>query len=91
MGPSATPGSRATAVRCAETLWRRCHRRLIADTAALVFEASSATSVTTVGSPHRLTDRARLDGSGGIAYDGGLGRSSPDDPEPSARDDGYRM
>jgi len=50
-----------------------------------------ATSVTTVGSPHRLTDRARLDGSGGIAYDGGLGRSSPDDPEPSARDDGYRM
>lgn len=60
------------AVMCAETLWWRCHRRLIADAATLLFGAA----VCHLGhdgrlSPHRLTDGVRRDGHGSLVYDVG--------------------
>jgi hypothetical protein len=59
-----------TAVMCAETLWWRCHRRLIADAATGIFGAG----VRHLGydgrlSPHRLTEGLRRDRRGGILYD----------------------
>ena len=60
-----------TTIMCAESLWWRCHRRLIADAAALCYGAE----VVHLGhdarrSPHRLTDGVRLDcGSGKLIYD----------------------
>jgi uncharacterized protein (DUF488 family) len=55
---------------CAETLWWRCHRRLIADAATLCFDAE----VRHLGhngrlSAHRLTEGVRVDGEGGLVYD----------------------
>lgn len=51
-------------IMCAESLWWRCHRRLIADAAVLLYGAA----IQHLGhdgrqSPHRLTDGVRLDGS----------------------------
>jgi uncharacterized protein (DUF488 family) len=59
-------------VMCAETLWWRCHRRLIADAAVLLF----AVEVRHLGqdgrlSEHRLTEGVRVDGRGGLVYDAG--------------------
>lgn len=62
-----------TAAMCSETLWWRCHRRLIADAAVLVAGAA----VRHLGhdgrlSPHRVTEGARLvtvDGAAGLRYD----------------------
>ncbi|MGH9079520.1 MAG: DUF488 family protein [Acidimicrobiales bacterium] len=63
------------AVMCAETLWWRCHRRLIADAATLLHGADvqhlSRDGRTSV---HRLTDGVRLDGRGGVVYDAGQAR-----------------
>lgn len=62
-----------TTVMCSESLWWRCHRRLIADAATL----QMGLDVVHIGhdgrlSEHRLTDTARLDtGSGLVVYDGG--------------------
>jgi uncharacterized protein (DUF488 family) len=54
---------RRTAVMCSETLWWRCHRRLIADAAALVHDVRvlhvdgrGATEA------HRITETAHRDG-----------------------------
>jgi len=59
-----------TAVMCAETLWWRCHRRLIADAATLAFEADVA-HLAPGGKrgPHRLTEGARLAADGQVIYD----------------------
>ena len=56
-------------VMCAESLWWRCHRRMIADASVLLCEAE----VHHIGhdgrlSPHKLTDGARVDEGGGIVY-----------------------
>ncbi len=64
--------ARLTAVMCSETLWWRCHRRLVADAAVL----ARGTEVLHLGhdgriSPHRLTDGARLAG-GQVRYDLGM-------------------
>ncbi len=63
------------AVMCAETMWWRCHRRLIADAATLLSGAEvrhlnhgGRTSL------HRLTDGVRVDGRGGLVYDAGQAR-----------------
>ncbi len=61
-----------TAIMCAETLWWRCHRRLIADAAVLLCRAS----VWHLGhdgrlTAHQLTDGVRRDASGCLVYDGG--------------------
>lgn len=58
-------------VMCSESLWWRCHRRLIADAATLRFQAE----VIHIGhdgrhSPHRLTEGVRLDPvEGQLIYD----------------------
>lgn len=68
-----------TTVMCAESLWWRCHRRLIADAAVLVHHAD----VRHLGhdgklTDHRPTEGARLDGHR-VVYDGGQARLSPAD------------
>ncbi len=60
--------ARPTAAMCAETLWWRCHRRLVADAAVLLFGAE----VRHLGhdgrvSAHQLTEGARLGNVGGVA------------------------
>jgi len=65
---------RRCAVMCAETLWWRCHRRLIADAAVLA--GVTVVHLLDVGraDPHRLTEGVRARGDGRPIYDGG---SSP--------------
>jgi uncharacterized protein (DUF488 family) len=62
---------RPTAVMCAETLWWRCHRRLVADAAVLLH----GVEVVHLGhdgrlGPHRPTEGARVE-DGRLRYDGG--------------------
>lgn len=63
-------GERNVAIMCSETLWWRCHRRLISD--ALV---AAGRTVLHIGigrpQPHRMVDFARVDENGLLAYDGG--------------------
>lgn len=63
---------RKTAVMCSETLWWRCHRRLVAD--ALVAGGFEAVHLG-MGEPqaHRMTRFARVDEDGLLAYDGAGG------------------
>jgi uncharacterized protein (DUF488 family) len=66
-----------TAALCSESLWWRCHRRLLADAAVL----TRAADVLHMGhdgrlTPHRLTDGARVDGDI-VVYDGGQLRAGP--------------
>jgi uncharacterized protein (DUF488 family) len=53
--------SAPTAIVCSETLWWRCHRRLIADAAVLLREASVVHLVGEGRQPHRLTPGVRKD------------------------------
>ena len=63
------------AVMCAETLWWRCHRRLIAD--ALV---AGGHEVIHLGlgkeQPHHLSKACRIDQNGQLVYDASLGHLS---------------
>lgn len=61
--------SRRTAIMCSETLWWRCHRRLVADT--LLAEGREVLHLG-MGEPqpHRMTEFARVDENGLLAYDG---------------------
>jgi uncharacterized protein (DUF488 family) len=58
-----------TAFMCAETLWWRCHRRLLAD--RLTVDGWAVTHLVTPGKmePHRLWDIARVT-DGDLTYDG---------------------
>jgi len=60
---------RKVAVMCSETLWWRCNRRLIADAVQ-----AAGGRVVHIGmgkpQPHRMTQFARVDGDGLLAYDG---------------------
>jgi uncharacterized protein (DUF488 family) len=58
-----------TAVMCSESVWWRCHRRLLADYLVLV-KRVNVDHLMHDGrlSPHFLTDGVRLDG-GGLIYD----------------------
>jgi uncharacterized protein (DUF488 family) len=56
------------AVMCAETLWWRCHRRLIADAAVLLFGAEVRHLFGGDRSPHRLTDSATV-AAGRLVYE----------------------
>lgn len=64
-------GAQKTAIMCSETLWWRCHRRLIADAAVLLHgidvQHLSANGRT---QPHALTEGVRRDGNT-LRYDGG--------------------
>jgi uncharacterized protein (DUF488 family) len=71
-GLAAEATRQVTAVMCAETLWWRCHRRLIADAAVLRCQAA----VWHLGhdgrlTAHRLTDGVRRGAAGCLIYDGG--------------------
>jgi uncharacterized protein (DUF488 family) len=57
---------------CAETLWWRCHRRLIADAAVLLAGIDVVHLVGTIRQPHRLTSGVRRDGER-LFYDGTSG------------------
>ena len=64
-----------TAVMCSESVWWRCHRRLLADALVLVHGAS-VVHVMHDGRrvPHPLTEGARLDGDH-VVYD--IGATPP--------------
>lgn len=61
-----------TAVLCSESVWWRCHRRLIAD-AAVLTRGVEVRHLMPDGrrSPHRPTDGVRRSGEGLLVYDGG--------------------
>jgi uncharacterized protein (DUF488 family) len=63
---------RRTAVMCSESLWWRCHRRLVADAATLL-HATSAVHLLHSGkaAPHVPTEGARVDGES-LVYDAGI-------------------
>jgi uncharacterized protein (DUF488 family) len=61
-----------TAIVCSETLWWRCHRRLIADAAVLLAGVDVVHLVGTIRQPHRLTSGVRRDGER-LFYDGTSG------------------
>ena len=66
----ATARERATAFMCAETLWWRCHRRLLSD--RLTVDGWDVVHLLAPGKsePHRLWDVARVV-DGRLVYDGG--------------------
>ncbi|WP_437896501.1 DUF488 domain-containing protein [Sorangium sp. So ce124] len=68
---------RRMALLCAETLWWRCHRRLIAD--ALVARGLAVVHLLGPGAqtPHQLNPAARPDGAGHLIYDVGAQRALP--------------
>jgi uncharacterized protein (DUF488 family) len=65
-GADATP----TAIMCSESLWWRCHRRLIADAATLL-HAADVQHIMHSGPPrtHALTEGVRVLPSGVLQYD----------------------
>jgi uncharacterized protein (DUF488 family) len=66
----AVASATTTAYMCAETLWWRCHRRMLSD--ALTVAGWEVTHLLDVGKsePHRLWDVARIV-EGGLVYDRG--------------------
>ncbi|MBV8152337.1 MAG: DUF488 domain-containing protein [Candidatus Eremiobacteraeota bacterium] len=63
---------RPTAIMCSETLWWRCHRRLIADAAVLLAGGAVLHIVGDTLAPHKPTAGVRLDGDH-LVYDQGSG------------------
>lgn len=67
----ATAREKATAFMCAETLWWRCHRRMLADR----LSADGWDVVHLLGpgksEPHQMWDVARVAADGTLVYDGG--------------------
>jgi uncharacterized protein (DUF488 family) len=65
-----------TAVMCAESLWWRCHRRLLAD-AAVLTGGAEVRHLMHDGRlvPHQVTEVARVGGDGKLVYD--LGTDQP--------------
>ncbi|HEY8524933.1 MAG TPA: DUF488 domain-containing protein [Acidimicrobiales bacterium] len=68
---------RPTAVMCAESLWWRCHRRLLAD-AAVLTRGATVHHLHHDGrtEPHTVTEGARRDGDR-VVYDVGIERPLP--------------
>ncbi|MGD0473391.1 MAG: DUF488 domain-containing protein [Candidatus Velthaea sp.] len=56
-------GDRPTVMFCAETLWWRCHRRLVADAVVLLHGGSVTHIVGAMKAAHVITPGARRDGS----------------------------
>jgi len=68
---------RRTAVLCAESVWWRCHRRLLSDFAVLVRGAAVHHLMHDGRTlPHRVTEGARRRGDG-VVYDVGTDRPLP--------------
>ena len=81
--PTALRAGRRIALMCAETLWWRCHRRLLAD--ALVARGAEVIHLLGPGARavHALHPAARLDGDGRLIYDRGAQATLPlGDPGP---------
>ncbi|HEY7070222.1 MAG TPA: DUF488 domain-containing protein [Acidimicrobiales bacterium] len=73
----ATAETSRTAIMCAETLWWRCHRRLVSDAAALLAGAEVLHVMHDGGlTPHVLTDGVRRSGTT-LVYDVGAERPLP--------------
>jgi uncharacterized protein (DUF488 family) len=70
-------GRRTTVVMCAESLWWRCHRRLLSDAAVLIGNAV-VTHLFHDGrrAPHMVTDGVRCT-DGHLVYDVGVDRPLP--------------
>ena len=70
----AQAAAEVTAVMCSESLWWRCHRRLVADAATLL-RGAEVRHLLHDGrlAPHVVTDVARRDGDA-LIYDGGEAR-----------------
>jgi uncharacterized protein (DUF488 family) len=68
----AEAGRRKTVVMCSESLWWRCHRRLISDAAVLArqFPVDHVMHNGT-RTPHQVTEGARLTDDGLVRYDAG--------------------
>jgi uncharacterized protein (DUF488 family) len=64
-------GSRAVAIMCSESVWWRCHRRLIADVASLAHDCSTR-HLMPGGAlvDHRVAAGARLRRDGRVVWDG---------------------
>ncbi len=62
----------SAAVMCAETLWWRCHRRLIADAAVLAGTPVTHLVDERTSTPHELSRDARPDDEGRPVYDVGM-------------------
>ena len=61
---------RSVAIMCSETLWWKCHRRLISDALVLVYGADVQHLVYAGNAqPHRVTEGARLLPGGLVRYD----------------------
>ena len=60
-----------TAVMCAEALWWRCHRRLIADRLVVMGDTVCHIGSDGRASAHRLTEFAVVDAAGGVTYPAG--------------------
>lgn len=84
--------STPTAVMCSETVWWRCHRRLIADAVELLSGTMVCHLLPGRVAPHRLTEGVRVaradDGGEALVYDGGQERVARPD---GARPDGARV
>jgi uncharacterized protein (DUF488 family) len=67
----AAAAERRTAVMCSESVWWRCHRRLLADAAVLLHDVD-VRHLFHDGriQPHQVTPEARRDGNA-VVYDGG--------------------
>ena len=70
----AQSAARSTAILCSESLWWRCHRRLVADAATLL-AGTQVEHLLHNGrlTAHAPTDGVRLDGER-LVYDGGAAR-----------------
>jgi uncharacterized protein (DUF488 family) len=58
-------------IMCSETLWWRCHRRLIADVATLAHGIPVDHLLPSGREPHELATGARLSANGQVIWDGG--------------------
>jgi uncharacterized protein (DUF488 family) len=66
----------ATAYMCSETVWWRCHRRLVSDALELLHDLRVGHLMPNRITPHRVTEGVRVDGAV-LVYDAGAGASPP--------------
>lgn len=69
-----------TAFMCSETVWWRCHRRLVSDALVLLYDLRVGHLMPGRISPHRVTEGARVEGEV-LVYDGGASARASEAPE----------
>ncbi|CAI4214439.1 unnamed protein product [Parascedosporium putredinis] len=70
--PRSSP--QGTAIMCSETLWWRCHRRMISDILTTAGWTVQHLGIKEVPVKHVRWDIARLERDGSLVYDGGSGK-----------------